>query len=115
MRVPAIRASSAGARLAGRPKQAPGHDVSGRVKLNGAWYQATWTNKRFGIGSAAQSRHGGRRPAIHAFSESHLATHELRTFARDNGGRLIGTRQPIRLFRGKSSVEPVPPQDRAAD
>jgi hypothetical protein len=38
MRVPAIHASSAGARVAGTPKQTPGHDVSGRVKLNGAWY-----------------------------------------------------------------------------
>jgi hypothetical protein len=38
MRVPAIRVSSAGARMAGTPKQAPGHDISGKVKLNGARY-----------------------------------------------------------------------------
>ena len=59
MRVPAIRASSAGARMPGRPKQAPAHDGSGRVNA-----------------TAPGISHCGYRPEHEFAAEKRVLTHE---------------------------------------
>jgi hypothetical protein len=56
--------------------------VNRRVCINAGSY------KCFDIGVTTQSRHGGRRPAIHAVSETRTASRGWRACARHDGERL---------------------------
>jgi len=74
----------------------PGHDTT--IQYDRAIWNDAVPSRRGGQlvkGETAPSRHGGRRPAIHAFAETRTVTRGSRTGGRHNGSTLPSTRPPV--------------------